>query len=62
MAAEPQFAGIFTMADQASIEGQRRQMRMLRFELGTVLVGAFLGAIDDDARASSRPWPSCSRS
>ena len=47
MATEPQFAGIFTMADQASIDGQRRQMRMLRFELGTVLAGAFLGAIDD---------------
>ena len=45
--AEPQFAGIFTMADQASLSGQRRQLRMLRFELGTVLVGAFLGAIDD---------------
>jgi hypothetical protein len=47
VAAEPQFAGIFTMADQASIDGQRRQLRMLRFELGTVIVGAFLGAIDD---------------
>jgi hypothetical protein len=47
VAAEPQFAGIFTMADQASLDGQRRQMRMLRFELGTVLLGAFLGAIDD---------------
>ena len=47
MATEPQFAGVFTMADQASIDGQRRQMRMLRFELGTVLAGAFLGAIDD---------------
>jgi hypothetical protein len=45
--AEPQFAGIFTMADQASLGGQRRQLRMLRFELGTVIVGAFLGAIDD---------------
>ena len=47
MTTEPQFAGVFTMADRASIDGQRRQMRMLRFELGTVLVGAFLGAIDD---------------
>jgi SMODS and SLOG-associating 2TM effector domain 3/SMODS and SLOG-associating 2TM effector domain 1 len=44
---EPQFAGIFTMADEASVDGQRRQMRMLRFELGTVIVGAFLGAVDD---------------
>ena len=47
MAAEPQFADIFTMADHASLHGQRRQMRMLRFELGTVLLGAFLGSIDD---------------
>jgi hypothetical protein len=34
------------MADQASIDGQRRQMRMLRFELGIVIAGALLGAID----------------
>ena len=46
-AGEPQFAGIFTMADEASIDGQRRQMRMLRLELGIVVLGAFLGAIDD---------------
>jgi hypothetical protein len=46
VAAEQQFAGIFTMADQASIDGQRRQMLMLRLELGAVLLGAFLGAID----------------
>jgi hypothetical protein len=47
VAGEPQFAGIFTMADRASIDGQRRQMRMLRFELGIVIAGALLGAIDN---------------
>lgn len=47
MAGEPQFSSIFTMTDQASLRGQNRHLRMLRFELGTVIAGAFLGAIDD---------------
>lgn len=35
------------MTDSASLSGQSRHLRMLRFELGTVIAGAFLGAIDD---------------
>ena len=47
MTTEPHFSSIFTMTDSASLSGQNRHLRMLRFELATVIAGALLGAIDD---------------
>ncbi len=43
----PQYSSIFAMTDEASFRGQRRHFRLLTFELGFVILGAFLGAIDE---------------
>jgi hypothetical protein len=49
VAAEPQFSSAWRMSDAASGSGQRRHFRLLRLELAFVIVGALLGAINNDA-------------
>src|SRR3954469_864777 len=47
VADEPEYSSAWRMTDAASLHGQRRHFRLLRFELSVVIVGAFLGAIDN---------------
>jgi len=47
VAEEPRYSSVWRMTDGASLDGQRRHFRLLRFELSVVIVGALLSAIDD---------------
>jgi hypothetical protein len=49
MAGEPEFSGAWRTSDAFSARGQRLHFRLLRVELGFVVLGALLGVISNDA-------------